>query len=170
MLQLVQASGARPRRQECRRRQAGVQDIRGTLARASTAVNAHQPGLSAPEVSTSHGFDAISALQTVAAATRMYGWETVAEHVPAHIMSPARGRAFRQTQGNGRSQPPPLPTVGSIQRRRAPTHRRHPRHHGTPARRARRHQRRRAARLAGRDRRGGRRRPCPAGLLEAVGG
>jgi len=61
--------------------------IREHLGFAADAINAYQRGLSIPQVALNYRYEPIQAMIMIANCCAEYGFDVVARHVPAHIMS-----------------------------------------------------------------------------------
>ena len=64
-----------------------LKEIREHLGFAADAINAHQRGLSVPQVALNYRYEPIQAMSMIANCCDEYGFDSVASHVPAHIMS-----------------------------------------------------------------------------------
>lgn len=62
-------------------------EIREHLGFAADAINAHQRGLSVSTVALNYRYEPIQAMTMIANCCDEYGFDVVARHVPAHIMS-----------------------------------------------------------------------------------
>jgi hypothetical protein len=61
--------------------------IREHLGFAADAINAYQRGLSIPQVALNYRYEPIQAMSFIANCADEYGFDVVARHVPAHIVS-----------------------------------------------------------------------------------
>jgi hypothetical protein len=61
--------------------------IREHLGFAAAAINAYQRGLSVPTVALNYRYEPIQAMIMIANCCAEYGFNVVARHVPAHILS-----------------------------------------------------------------------------------
>lgn len=62
-------------------------DVREHLGFAADAINAHQRGLSVPAVALNYRYEPIQAMTFIANCCAEYGFDSVARHVPGHILS-----------------------------------------------------------------------------------
>jgi hypothetical protein len=70
------------------RQNGGVpKELRAHLGYAADAINAYQRGLSVPQVALNYRYEPIQAMIMIANCCEEYGFDLVARHVPAHIMS-----------------------------------------------------------------------------------
>ena len=70
------------------RQNGGVpKDVREHLGFASDAINAYERGASVPTVALNYRYEPIQAMSMIATACNEYGFDVVASHVSAHIMS-----------------------------------------------------------------------------------
>jgi hypothetical protein len=70
------------------RQRGGVpKDIREQLRFAADAINAHERGMSIPQVALNYRYEPIQAMTMIATCCQDYGFESVAPHVPKHVMS-----------------------------------------------------------------------------------
>jgi hypothetical protein len=79
--------------------------IREHLGFAAAAINAHQRGLSVPTVALNYRYEPVQAMTFIANCCGEYGFDSVARHVPAHIMSVVQA----QFPGRPGLQPSPRP-------------------------------------------------------------
>jgi hypothetical protein len=91
------------------RKRGGVpKDVREQLRFASDAINAHERGMSVPEVALNYRFEPIQAMTTIAICCQDYGYESVAPWVPKHVMSLVQAKY----PDNPALQPSPRPPKG----------------------------------------------------------
>jgi hypothetical protein len=70
------------------RQRGGVpKEVREQLRYAADAINAHQRGMSVPQVALNYRYEPIQAMTMIATCCQDYGFESVAPHVSRHVMS-----------------------------------------------------------------------------------
>lgn len=80
-------------------------EIREHLGFAAAAINAHERGLSVPTVALNYRYEPIQAMTFIANCCAEYGFDSVARHVPGHILSVVQA----QYPGRPALQPSPRP-------------------------------------------------------------
>lgn len=62
-------------------------DVREQLRFAADAINAHERGMSVPQVALNYRYEPIQAMTMIATCCQDYGFSAVAPLVPGHVMS-----------------------------------------------------------------------------------